>query len=364
MFVGICAAILAVAIVSDGSKLASLICGVPHRTIQYLPLIGRQFLVPTSGETELTEMSFREGAVAEASFDNQKSFSIEQIVIRDAGIGVGKASQLQIMPFGWFGQWPSSDTYGYRYWGHRDFFTNVIRANCPSSFGWVLQKGGIKSRIFRLPHGQIQGWFFADIDITEIDEERLPESGFSDIRVFWNDPSARATNHRVAADFYASRDQSCLPISDSAAVGYQFIGQVRQTLSFDGGNGSRSKGEDEDDKARPIQGIMLFGCGVFLGAMGIFLAVIIAPVRGDAWGFAGLALIPVGLIICYFSGGFFVAHLAPLDPAIIDPVISGYPTRSAPDRRSSRSSMIRTISVIDHSFVVTPAAIAGVTRKL
>jgi hypothetical protein len=67
-----------------------------------------------------------------------------------------------------------------------------------------------------------------------------------------------------------------------------------------------------------------------LGAMGIFLAVIIAPVRGDAWGFAGLTLIPIGLIICYFSGGFFVVHLAPLNPAIIDPVISGYPTRSAP----------------------------------
>jgi hypothetical protein len=29
------------------------------------------------------------------------------------------------------------------------------------------------------------------------------------------------------------------------------------------------------------------------------------------WGFAGLALIPVGLTICYFSGGFSIVHLAP-----------------------------------------------------
>jgi hypothetical protein len=111
MFVGICAAILAITIVSDSSKLASLTRGVPERAIQYLPLIGRQFWAPTSSETELTEMSFGEGAVAETSFDNQKSFSIEQIIIHEAGIGVGKASQLQIMLFGWFGQWPSSDTY-------------------------------------------------------------------------------------------------------------------------------------------------------------------------------------------------------------------------------------------------------------
>jgi hypothetical protein len=169
------------------------VCGVPDQAIQYLPLIGRHFLVPTSGETELTEMSFREGAVAEASFDNQKRFPIEQIIIDEAGVGVGKASQLQIMSFGWFGQWPSSDACGYGDWGHVDFSTNVIRANCPSGFGRFLQKGGIKSPIFWLPHGQIQGWFFADIDVTEVDEERLPESGFSDMRVFWNDPSTRAT---------------------------------------------------------------------------------------------------------------------------------------------------------------------------
>ena len=36
----------------------------------------------------------------------------------------------------------------------------------------------------------------------------------------------------------------------------------------------------------------------------------------------------------------------------------------APERRSSRSSITRTISIIDQSLWVTPAAIAGVIRKL
>jgi hypothetical protein len=57
---------------------------------------------------------------------------------------------------------------------------------------------------------------------------------------------------------------------------------------------------------------MLFGCGAVLGITGIFLAIIIAPVRGNAWGFIGLAMIPVGLILCYFAGGFSTAHLPPL----------------------------------------------------
>jgi len=41
-----------------------------------------------------------------------------------------------------------------------------------------------------------------------------------------------------------------------------------------------------------------------------------------------------------------------------------HPTSNAPDRRSSHSSMMRTMSVNDHNLVVTPVAIAGVTRKL
>lgn len=349
MSVSICAELIWPHLAVADSKFVASVCGVPHWTIEYLPSIERPLWFPASGETELTEMSFCEGAVAEASFHNQKGFSIEQIIIHHASISVGKASQLQVMPFLWFGQWPSSDTYGYRDWRHVDFFSNVIWANCPSSFGRVLQKGGIKSRIFCLPRGQIQGWLFADIDVTEIDKERLPKSG-PDIRIFGNNPSARATNHRVAADFYTFSDQSCLSIGDPPAIDHQFISQIRQTLSFERGAARSEKGEDKNDKVRPIQGIMLFGCGAVLGISGSFLAVIIAPVRGDAWGFAGLALIPIGLIICYFAGGFFIAHLAHSpNPAFTDPFALGYPTKSVPDRRSSRSSMILNISVIDHS---------------
>jgi hypothetical protein len=39
---------------------------------------------------------------------------------------------------------------------------------------------------------------------------------------------------------------------------------------------------------------------------------------------------------------------------------NAHPTSSAPERRFSRSSMIRTMSVSDHSVFETPAAIAGV----
>jgi hypothetical protein len=234
-----------------------------------LPFVGWPFWFPATGETELSEMSFRKGSVAEAPFDNLKSFAIEQIIIHHSGIGVGKASQLQVMPFLWFGQWPDSEAYGYCAWWHVNFFTNVIKANCTSSIGRVLQKSGIKPHIFCLPHGQIQGWFFADIDVTESDKERLPEVGFPDTEIFWNNPSACVVNHGVATDFYAPRDQACLPISDCTAIGHQVIGKVRQTLSLEGGERSRDKGEYENNKIRPIQGIMLFGCGVVLGIIGL-----------------------------------------------------------------------------------------------
>ena len=44
-------------------------------------------------------------------------------------------------------------------------------------------------------------------------------------------------------------------------------------------------------------------------------------------------------------------------PTIVSPLIFN-------DRAASQSSMTRTMSVNDQSLVVTPAAIAGVTRRL
>jgi hypothetical protein len=304
MFVGICAAILAITIVSDSSTR-----GVPCRAIQYLPLIGGPFWFPTSGETELSEMSFREGSVAEASFNNQKSFPIEQIVIRDSCVGIGKTRQLQVMPFFRFGKWPDSDPYSYRTRGHVYFFTNFIRTDCPSGFWRVLQKNGIKPHIFGLPYGQIQGWFFADIDVTEIDEERLSESGFADMRFPCNDPSASIDDYSVPGDFVAINDQSRLPIGDFPSINHQIVGQVSQSFGLVSGNTRHSEGKNEEYQIYPFESAVFFGLGIFIGTFGIFLAIIVAPTRGDVWGFAGLALIPVGLIICYFSAGFFATHL-------------------------------------------------------
>src|ERR1700737_3805431 len=337
--------------------ISSSICRVSNWAIQYPPFVGW----PADYKTKLTEMRFAESSVAEASLDDERAFPIQEIIIDKSGILVGKTPQFQVMMLFWLWQRPDSSAYRYHTWRQENVFTNVVKTNYHSSFRRGFQNGDIKPYIFCVPHSQIQSWFFTDISVSEFEAERLPEYEIADNQTSWDNPSTCAINHRVATDFYTPRDQSSLSISDPAAIYHQFIGQVRQTLSLEGGERSSYKSEYEDKKSRHTQGIMLFWCGAVLGITGIFLAIIIAPIHGDAWGFAGLALIPIGLVICYFSAGLFVAHPPPLDPAIIDHVTSGYPTKSAPNRRSSRSSITRTISVIDHSLVVTPAAIAGVT---
>lgn len=42
--------------------------------------------------------------------------------------------------------------------------------------------------------------------------------------------------------------------------------------------------------------------GASLASFGI-LVTWIAPHRGDAWGFMGVAMIPIGFLICYLAGG-------------------------------------------------------------
>jgi hypothetical protein len=302
-----CADVFGPHLASAGSERTLSVCGIPDRAIQYSPFVGR----PAHDKTKLTEMSLAKGSVAEAALDNQQSFPIQEIIVNHSGIIVGKARQFQVMPFSWLGQWPDSGTYGYRTWRHENIFTNVIRTYCSGRFGHGLQNSRIKPRIFCLPDSQIQSGLFADISVNDLKTERLPENRLADDQSSWDDPSPSVIDHRIPANLVAIYDQGCLPISDFPTIDNQFIGRVHQAPGLIRSEGCRDKSKDENNKVRPIEGVVLFGCGAFLGIMGIFLAVIIAPVRGNVWGFAGLALIPVGLTICYFSGGFSIVHLAP-----------------------------------------------------
>jgi len=170
---------------------------------------------------------------------------------------------------------------------HLSFFTDIIRADSDSGFGRVMQKSGIEPPIFRLQNCHIQGWFFANIDVTESDEERLPESGFANTRFPWNDPRASISDHGVLGDFVAINDQSRLPIGDLPSINHQIIGQVSQSFGLISGNTRYSEGKNEKYQIYPFESAVFFGLGIFIGISGIFLAIIVAPTRGDVWGFAG-----------------------------------------------------------------------------
>ncbi len=48
-----------------------------------------------------------------------------------------------------------------------------------------------------------------------------------------------------------------------------------------------------------MNGIILFFAGISVGVSGILSAIILAPKRGDKFGYVVLGLILVGFVICY-----------------------------------------------------------------
>jgi hypothetical protein len=44
---------------------------------------------------------------------------------------------------------------------------------------------------------------------------------------------------------------------------------------------------------------VLLALGAACGLLGLALCVIVAPRRGDGWGYFGLTLVPIGLWLCY-----------------------------------------------------------------
>lgn len=90
------------------------------------------------------------------------------------------------------------------------------------------------------------------------------------------------------------------------------IGRICQPLGFVSRPSSSTESSHQDDKIQPIKQIMFFALGCVGGACGLYMALFVAPIRGDRWGYAGVAVMAISFFIAAESGSI-ARHLANVD---------------------------------------------------
>ncbi len=115
--------------------------------------------------------------------------------------------------------------------------------------------------------------------------------------IFYSNPSALIYLHYFSGNFGLRR-------TSIFTVKNQLIGAISQSPSFESGPGSSTKSKNNDDQVYPIKAIVSFAIGLAVGIGGILSATLIAPRRGDWWGYYGIGLMLIGLWLCWFAGGF------------------------------------------------------------
>jgi hypothetical protein len=88
-----------------------------------------------------------------------------------------------------------------------------------------------------------------------------------------------------------------------APVAYQGVRSIGQAPRFKGGESGGDERQNQYAEAYPVKAVMLAACGLSLGLGGILLAVLLAPRRGDSWGYFGLLMMIGGFVLCYLAGG-------------------------------------------------------------
>jgi hypothetical protein len=78
---------------------------------------------------------------------------------------------------------------------------------------------------------------------------------------------------------------------------FSMIGGISHSSGFFCGPECSGESKYQNDQVNPIEEIVLTALGAFIGIFGIYLALFIAPVRGDGWGFFGLALLVIGFFL-------------------------------------------------------------------
>jgi hypothetical protein len=78
---------------------------------------------------------------------------------------------------------------------------------------------------------------------------------------------------------------------------FSMVGGIGQSASFFSGPESGAEREHQNSQVDPIKEIVLTVSGACIGIVGIYLALFVAPIRGDMWGFFGLTLLMVGFFL-------------------------------------------------------------------
>jgi hypothetical protein len=78
---------------------------------------------------------------------------------------------------------------------------------------------------------------------------------------------------------------------------FSVIGGISEPSGFFCRPECSGKRQYQNDQIDPIEEIVLTVLGALIGIFGIYLALFVAPMRGDSWGFLGLVLLMAGFFI-------------------------------------------------------------------